>query len=141
MKNQHERRCFWYAIEPMTGKTGIEIQVGLSPGQRSIGKVLSALHLEKLGELVGKMMELVITLDGAERVEPLYEAHFIEAAVGEHALDLYLRGKGPSSEGLQRALRNQSRSVTVEPGMVTVLVYTPNDGIGSTLELVGTRPA
>ncbi len=121
------------------GKTGIEIQVALSPGQRTIGKVLSALHLEKLGSAVAKSVEAVISIDGAERVEPLYEAHFIEATPGTHHVEMSMRGKAPGPTGLQKSMSGQARDVVVEAGRVTVLLYTPRDGVGATLDLVETR--
>jgi hypothetical protein len=123
------------------GKTGIEIKVGLTPGQQVIGKVLHALHLDVIGELVAKIEKAVITVDGHRIEEPLYEAHFIEAAPGEHRVEMYMKPKGLLVEAIQQLVRGTKLTTTVEPGKVTVLLYTPEDGPGATLRLVETRPA
>lgn len=120
-------------------KTGIEIHVTLSPGQRTVGKVLSALHLEKLGAAVAKLSDAVISVDGQERVEPLYEAHFIEASPGKHHVEMSMRGKGPGPAGMQKSMTGQAVDVVVEADKVTVLEYTPKDGVGATLKVVETR--
>jgi hypothetical protein len=117
-------------------RTGIEIRVGLSAGQEAIGKVLTALHLEKLGEWVAGMAEAVIRVDGVERVEPLYQAHFIEAAPGVHTVQMYMRGKGPSSDSLSSAMRGTELAVSVPEGGVVVLRYAPHDGVGATLAVI-----
>lgn len=126
---------------PPKGKTGIEIQVGLTPGQKVIGKILETLHLEAVGELVAKIEKAVITVDGNRVEEPLYEAHFIEAAPGTHQVEMYMKPRGPASDTLQKLIRGSKLETTVEAGKVTVLVYTPEDGGGATLQLVETRPA
>src|SRR5262245_59170642 len=123
------------------GKTGIEIQVGLSPGQRTVGKILTALHLQALGAAVAKMVKAQIVVDGVERTEPLYEAHFVEAAPGMHHVEMAMLGRGPGPVELQKLMVGKAMDVTVEPGRVTVLRYTPRDGIGATLELLETRSA
>ncbi len=123
----------------MQTRTGIEIHVALTPGQRTVGKLLTALHLEALGKLVAGTLEAVILVDGVERVEPLYEAHFVEATPGPHTVEMWMRGKGPSSDALQKAFRGQSLEVVVEAGEVAVLLYSPRDGVGATLELVEQR--
>lgn len=126
------------------GKTGIEIQVCLSPGQRTVGKVLSALHLEKLGKWVGNTATAVITVDGDEIEEPLYGAHFIDVTPGKHDVKMHIKSRGPT--GIQKALysatadaRGTEMHVVVNPGKVTVLRYTPKDGAGATLEFVDER--
>ena len=41
-------------------------------------------------------MQAVIVVDGgAERVEPLYEAHFLETAPGDHKVEVSIRGTVP----------------------------------------------
>ena len=122
----------------MSGRTGIEIHVALSPGQRTVGRILSALHLEKLGAAVAKLTDAVISVDGVERVEPLYEAHFVEATPGVHHVEMSMRGKGGPA-GLQKTMTGQVLNVDVEPGKVTVLLYTPRDGMGGSLEIVEKR--
>ena len=124
----------------MSGKTGIEIQVALSPGRRTIGKLLAALHLEELEGMVADSMETVITLDGKQMIEPLYEGHFLEAEPGEHAVDMAVRHKAKEGESPESTYGAQHSSVVVEAGRVTVLVYTPKKD-GSTLELMGDIPA
>lgn len=124
-----------------TGKTGIEIQVGLTPGQKVIGKVLHALHLEAIGKAVAQMEKAVITVDGERREEPLYEAHFVECAPGVHEVEMFMQGRGPSSDTISSSVRGASFTATVEPERVTVLLYAPRDGIGASLTLVETRPA
>jgi hypothetical protein len=129
------------------GKTGIEIQAGLSPGQRMIGKILHTLHLDGVTKAVAGNARLKIEIDGVEREEPLYEAHFVECAAGEHELKLSWYGNiGVASETLGSYFNEQKLRVTVEPGTVTELRYTPKDGAvrpghTTTLEIVGKRPA
>lgn len=41
----------------------------------------------------------------------------------------------------ERALRGTALDVRVEPGKITQLLYTPRDGVGATLEVLGTRDA
>jgi hypothetical protein len=134
----------------MSKQTGIEIQVALTPGQKTIGKVLHALHLDKIGAWVAKMEQAVIKVDGQRREEPLYEAHFIETSPGTHTVEMFMRGGrkdsigealAPITNALSEGVFGASMTVTVEPGTVTVLIYTPQDGGGAQLELVGTRPA
>lgn len=124
-----------------SGKTGIEIQVGLTPGQKVIGKVLEKLHLEVLGRAVAAVSKAVITVDGVRRDEPLYEAHFVEAAPGTHHVEMFMQARGPASDTIANLMHGRKLDVMVEDGKVTVLLYTPQDGTGATLELVGTRPA
>lgn len=124
-----------------TGKTGIEIQVALSTGQRTVGKLLQALHLEGLENMVADRMEALISIDGKQVVEPLYEGHFMEAAPGNHTVDFAVRHKAEGGEAPEQAYGTKHSDVVVEPGRVTVLVYTPKDGDGSTLELMGDIPA
>ena len=123
----------------MSEKTGIEIHVALSPGQRTVGKVLSALHLEKLGAAVAHLTNAVISVDGVARVEPLYEAHFIEAGPGKHHVEMSMQGKAPGPAGMQKTMTGTAVDVEVESGKVTVLEYTPRDGMGATLQLVEKR--
>jgi len=125
----------------MDGKTGIEIQVGRTSGQKVIGKVLHALHLDAVGKLVAQMEKAVIRIDGERREEPLYEAHFIEATPGPHAVEMFMQGRGLSSDTISATVYGASLTATVEAGKVTVLLYTPRDGVGADLVLVETRPA
>ena len=122
-------------------KTGIEIQVGLTPGQKVIGKVLETLHLGAIGKLVAQMSKAVILVDGERRDEPLYEAHFIEAAPGPHRVEMFMQGRGPSSDTIASLVYGAKLDATVEAGKVTVLRYTPSDGAGASLELLEHRDA
>ena len=129
------------------GKTGIEIQSGVSAGQRTIGKILHALHLDGMTKAIADNARLKIKLDGVEREEPLYEAHFVECEPGEHELELSWYGRiGVASETLGSYFNEHTMRVAVEPGTVTQLRYTPKDGAmrpghTTTLEIVGKRPA
>lgn len=124
-----------------TGKTGIEIHIGLPEGQKVVGRMLHALHLEKLIAFIGRNATAVIVLDGVERREPLYEAHFLEAAAVEHELSMhFLQGPLPGPEGVQKAFTSDSLRVTVEPATVTVVEFTPRDGFGAELKVLSTRP-
>ncbi|MCA9677895.1 MAG: hypothetical protein KC464_22920, partial [Myxococcales bacterium] len=122
------------------GRTGIEIRVGLSPGQRTVGKVLSALHLERLGAWVARGSTAVIKVDGVERREPLYEAHFVATAPGVHEVEIFMVGPGPGVDAIQDAVRGRHATVRVEAGKVTVLRYAPRDGLGATLDVVDESP-
>lgn len=115
--------------------------MALSPGQRTIGKVLEALHLQKLGEWVARSSLAVLSLDGVEREEPLYEAHFLEAAPGVHHVEMFFKMKRMDSSTVERAFRGTALDVRVEPGKVVQLLYTPQDGLGATLEVLGSRDA
>lgn len=122
------------------GKTGIEIKVGLTGGQHMIGKVLHALHLEKLVELVAKVSTAHIKVDGREPIlEPLYEAHFIELAPGPHHVEMHIQSGVPSPTSVAKLVYGAKLDANVEAGKVTVLMYTPKDGVGASLKLEGTR--
>jgi hypothetical protein len=124
------------------GQCGIEIHVGLTSGQRTIGKVLSALHLQKLGEWIARLDVAVIVVDGQRREEPLYEAHFVEVGPGEHTVEMWLQGADRPiavGSGLSRSVWGKTITVEVEDASVTTLLYTPRDGGGATLEVTGTR--
>jgi len=45
-------------------KTGIEIHIGISEGQRIVGKLLHTLHLDKLTQLIAKVSKAHIKVDG-----------------------------------------------------------------------------
>lgn len=123
------------------GQTGIEIQVGLTPGQKVIGKLLHAAHLDVIGEWVARGSTAVIEVDGQRTEEPFYEAHFVACAPGEHAVEMFMQGRGPASDTVADKIYGTSLSTNVEDGRVTVLLYTPEDGMGATLTFVETRPA
>lgn len=123
----------------MSGKTGIEIKVGVTEGQHVVGKVLHALHLEKLVELVAKVSKAHITIDGKEPiVEPLYEAHFVELAPGPHHVEMYIQSTVPSPTPIAKLVYGAKLDAVVEAGKVTVLVYLPQDGVGASLKLEAT---
>lgn len=124
-----------------TVRTGIEIQVGLSAGQRTVGQVLSALHLESLGDALKSATTAVIRVDGQEIQEPLYEAHFVEAAPGPHTVEMWVKGAVGSPAFVQQAVFGRSTEVWVEHGEVTVLRYTPHEGLGAKLEILQSRAA
>lgn len=123
------------------GQTGIDIQVGLTPGQKVIGKLLRATHLDVIGELVARGSTAVIEVDGRRIEEPLYEAHFIPCEPGRHSVEMFMQGRGPGSDALANKMFGASLETTVENGRASVLLYTPKDGIGATLAFVETRPA
>lgn len=129
-------------MDALAGKTGIAIHAGISSGSRTIGKLLSALHLDKLGAQYAKGQVMVIDVDGVERTEPFYEAHFVECAPGDHDVTVSTRndvtiGMQPRSPAsVQKAVTSQAIRVTVRSGEVVHLTYTP--GVtGMTLELGG----
>ncbi len=134
-------------MDGTAGKTGIEIQAGMSPGQKNIGKLLHALHLDGVGKVLADNMKVEITLDGDSHEEPLYEAHFLECEPGEHELGLAMYGRiGVASKTMGKIFNKNSIKLVVEPGKVTQVRYAPKDGAmrpghTTTLEIVGTRPA
>ncbi|GAA2804363.1 hypothetical protein GCM10010533_48350 [Mycolicibacterium pallens] len=128
-------------LTSMNGQTGIEIQVGLTPGQKVIGKLLHAAHLDVIGRAVAQGSTAVIEVDGRRTEEPFYEAHFIACEPGEHTVEMFMQGKGPGSDAIANKIYGANLSTTVEDGQVSVLLYTPKDGVGATLTFVETRPA
>lgn len=125
----------------VTGQTGIEIQVGLTPGQKIIGKLLHAAHLDNVGEMAARGSTAVIEVDGQRTEEPFYEAHFVACEPGEHAVTMFMQGRGPGSDTVANRVYGASLATKVEDGHVTVLLYTPKDGWGATLSFVETRSA
>jgi hypothetical protein len=126
-------------MDALAGKTGIAIHAGISSGSRTIGKLLSALHLDKLGAHYAKGQVMVIDVDGVERTEPFYEAHFVECVPGEHDVTVSTRNDATigmqvrSPAAVQKAVTSKGLRVTVRPGEVVHLTYTP--GVtGMTLE-------
>jgi hypothetical protein len=125
----------------VNGPTGIEIQVGLTPGQKVIGKLLHAAYLDVIGRAVGQGSTAVIEVDGRRTEEPFYEAHFVACEPGEHTVDMFMQGRGPRSDAVASKIYGANLSTTVHDGQVTVLRYTPKDGVGAALTFVETRPA
>jgi hypothetical protein len=113
--------------------------VGLTPGQKVIGKLLHATHLDVVGKAVAGMSKAVIDVDGERFEEPLYEAHFVPCAPGGHDVAMFMQGRGPASDAASKSVYGATFTVSVQEGMVTVLLYTPRDGMGATLTLVGYR--
>jgi hypothetical protein len=123
-----------------TGKTGIEISPGLSGGQKVIGKLLHAVHLDVIGRAVGGATTMVITIDGETREEPFYEAHFVECPPGKHRLRLEWRMKGTGTNSPSAI----EQDVDVETGRITEVVYTMKNivaggGTAASLEVTGSR--
>lgn len=52
-----------------------------------------------------------------------------------------MQGRGPASDKMSAFVYGASLSTTVEPNDVTILLYTPKDGMGAALTHVGRRPA
>jgi hypothetical protein len=128
------------------GTEGIEIQAKLSAISRVVGRLMSAAHLDHLLKASADSMKLtmVITLDGVERREPLYEAHFVPCEPGVHQLTIAWEELGPTMGAGIRKLSSRSVEITVEPGKVAVLEYMPGDQPGnifSHLSVMASRPA
>ena len=125
------------------GHTGIEIHALLSTLSKVVGKLLEKVHLEKLMTAAGDV-QMVIVLDGVERRESLYEAHFVPCDPGEHELKISWEPFGPTLGAAYRAASARTLKVTVEPGQVTIVEYMPGDQPGnifSHAKIAGTRPA
>lgn len=121
-------------------KTGIEIQVGITEGQRLVGKLIHALHLDKLTELIAKVSTAYITIDDGKPIEePLYEAHFIELPPGQHHVQMHIQSTIPSPTPIAKLVYGAKLDATVEAGKVTVLEYLPQDGVGASLKYLETR--
>ncbi|HEX4403234.1 MAG TPA: hypothetical protein VH560_00295 [Polyangia bacterium] len=121
------------------GETGIEIHAVMTGATRLRGKLLALVGLETLS--VGGL-DMLITVDDAARTEPLYEAHFVACAPGEHELSIAWTG-GPLGETIRR-MSERHVKVTVPEGQVAIVEYTPGDQIGNMFSKVaaaGTRPA
>lgn len=127
-------------MESLVGKTGIVIHAGVDPNRgRTVGKLLHAMHLDKLlahlGASMAKDFLMVIKVDGVERREPFYEAHFVECGPGEHAVST--EPWQPTVTSVQPVFwASKTIQVTVPAGEVVHLVYTLG-GVGHvTLERV-----
>jgi hypothetical protein len=123
-----------------TGKTGIEISPGLSGGQKIIGKLLHAAHLDAIGRAVGGATTMIIDVDGDTREEPFYEAHFVECAPGTHRLRLEWRMKHTGTNAPSAI----EQDVEVQAGRITEVVYTMKNvlaggGTAASLEVTGSR--
>jgi hypothetical protein len=117
--------------------TGIEIHAIESEITRSIRRTIGKLLSLKLEGT--KLGQLVISVDGEERRETLYEAHFVPCEPGDHELEVtwaYAAGLtvGPSRRKLK---------VHVPEGHVAMVEYTPGDQPDnwfSKIAYVGSRP-
>ena len=109
---------------PLLERTGIEIHVGPPPSDRVVAAA-----------------DVVIIVDGARRVAPLYGEHFVDVGPGVHEVEMFVQGRAPSSDNVLRALRSRRLRVHVTAGRTTVLRYTPTDGPGATLALATSAPA
>jgi hypothetical protein len=121
------------------GQTGIEIHAIMTGATRLQGKLLKLVGFENLN-IAG--LEMVITLDDIPRTEPLYEAHFVPCAPGDHQLSIAWTG-GPLSEQIRR-MSDRHIVVTVPEGQVAIVEYKPGDQLGnmfSKVHAAGTRPA
>jgi hypothetical protein len=121
------------------GQTGIEIHAIMTGATKLQGKLLKLVGFEGLN-VAG--LEMVITVDGAEKREVLYEAHFVPCTPGEHNLAIAWAG-GPMTNFIKK-MSTRSLSVQVPEGQVAIVEYTPGDQIGNSFAKVataGTRPA
>jgi hypothetical protein len=124
------------------GATGIEIHALLSTISKIVGKLLEKVHLE--GILTAGDAQMVIVLDGVERREPLYEAHFVPCEPGDHELKISWEPFGPTLGAAYRVASARTLSVRVEPGQVAIVEYMPGDQPGnifSHASVAGSRPA
>jgi hypothetical protein len=124
-------------------QTGIEIHALLTTASRVVGRLLQKIHLGALLQAAGDV-QMVITLDGVERKEPLYEAHFVACEPGEHELKIAWEPYGPTLGAVARKASARTLQVTVEPGQVAIVEYMPGDQLGnmfSKAHLAGSRPA
>lgn len=114
-------------MESIVGKTGIVIHAGVHrEGGRTVGKLLHALHLDKLlahwGASMAKNFQMLINVDGVERREPFYEAHFVECGAGEHTVSI--QPWQPTVTPVQPIFwASKSMQVTVPAGQVVHLIY------------------
>jgi hypothetical protein len=130
------------------GTTGIEIQCGLTEGQAKVGKLLHAMHLDWLMKWGASKNTMVIAIDGVEREEPLFQAHFVECAPGEHELRVAFYNNMKSGTPLAAEVYGEGKRfwtesvrVVVEPGKVVQAVYQLHDASPPTLSVTGARPA
>jgi hypothetical protein len=120
-------------MDPFRGRTGIAIHAGMATGTRTVGKLLKALHLESLGADSVKNHVMVIVVDGVERREPFYEAHFVECEPGLHEVTVAVLQEHavlplssvPVPEKRQAAFTSRTVHVKVDAGEVAHLTYTP----------------
>lgn len=119
------------------GATGIEIHAIQSEITRTFNKLLS-----KVVNIDGvpSLGLLVINLDGEERRESLYEAHFVPCPPGDHELEL----SWAYMEGLRVLPSRRKLKVHVPVGHVAIVEYTPGDQPDnwfSKIAYAGSRPA
>ena len=129
------------------GKTGIEISPGISDAVKKTAELLHAVHLDWFGKLVGEIVKdatMGISVDGGtEREEPWNGTHFVECLPGKHTVALLWRTHSLMGG---RAITPLEVEVTVEPGQVTMMTYTVQQGnthglAAASAEIKGTRPA
>ncbi len=125
-------------MEELVGKTGIVIHAGVKPERgRTVGKLLHAIHLDKLlmqlGASMAKDFLMVINVDGNEVREPFYEAHFVECAPGPHEVSVHPSQPAVAVQPVFWA--SKKIDVNVKSGEIVHLIYTLG-GVGQvTLEL------
>ncbi len=113
-------------MRPFRDRTGIEIHVGprTSDGPAASERAPSS-----------TATDAVIIVDGARRVEPLRDEHFVDVGPGEHDVEMFVQLRAPSSDNVVRALRSGRLRVRVTSGHTTVLRYTQKDILGASLAL------
>jgi hypothetical protein len=114
-------------MESLAGKTGIVIHAGVHPGGGgTVGKLLHAVHLDKVlahwGASMAKDFLMVINVDGTERREPFYEAHFVECGPGEH--DVAVQPAQSTAVVQPVFWAAKKMKVTVAAGEIVHLTYT-----------------
>ena len=124
------------ALTPV--RWGIVQGCGLGVNEGLLYLFVHDASLDKLlahwGASMAKDFLMVINVDGVERREPFYEAHFVECGPGEHGVAIH--PSLPSGTPLQPVFwASKTIQVTVPAGEVVHLTYTLG-GVGQvTLEL------
>jgi hypothetical protein len=104
-------------------RTGIELRARFGPTAEAFGKVLSALHLKKLGDAAADATHLLVSFDGVESEVVQPGPHFIPCAPGDHTLSVATKGFMPLASVIDPVLTRDTKKVIVTEGRVTFVRY------------------
>jgi hypothetical protein len=131
---------------PYRGQSGIEIHVANTGTVEAIGRALHALHLDGLMKYSTEHTLAVLHVDGQEIRQKLFTKHFVPCEPGEHTVGFFYWSFGIgtfATEEYQAMWNEATTKATVEPGKVTLLVYTLRSPtvLKARLEVTGARDA
>ncbi len=96
----------------------IQVVVDFPSSTKAVGKVLHALHLDKMGKAALDAHTLHTEIDGVASEGKLMGPHLFPVEPGEHEVLVWTTGLRATQSLTQRSMR-----VLVEPGQTVVLRY------------------